>query len=669
MIGRIKRVLFGAPRDIKNPETYHSIALVALLAWVGLGADGLSSSAYGPDEAFRALGQHTYLAVGLALATAITVFVISSAYRGIIEHFPFGGGGYIVAGQLLGPRFGALSGSALLVDFILTVAVSIASCADQIFSVLPSELHQYKLFIEGFIIVLLVILNLRGVKESILILTPIFVVFIIMHVILILYGIGSHVGEIPRVTGEMQTGFRNGLGTLGFFGMAALFLRAFSMGAGTFTGIEAVSNGLQIMREPKVETGKRTMTYISVSLAITAAGIMILYLLFHVTPVDGKTMNAVLLEKFAGSWHWIGLPVGRYFVVIALASEAALLFVAAQAGFIGGPRVMANMAIDGWLPRRYAQLSDRLTMQNGVLLMGGAALVVLIYTHGNITALVTMYSINVFLTFSLSMIGMSRYWIRERKKRPEWKSAFAIQLVGLLVCISILTTVVIEKFTQGAWMTLVVTSALVAICFAIRRHYNQVGIAIRKLDDIIKAMPQKDPDTLPELDPKKPTAAMLVGGFSGLGVHQIFQVQRMFPNQFSNFLFLSTGVIDSATMKGIEEVELIQNRTEDALKKYVVLAHRLGFAADYRMSMGTEAVAELDKLCHVCVKEYPRAIFFMGKLIFEKETWYHRILHNESAYQLQRRLHLGGLSAIVLTVRLPRFKKPVPTQPVVTTGA
>ncbi|MDP9279033.1 MAG: amino acid transporter, partial [Gemmatimonadota bacterium] len=134
---RLKRILYGRPRDVELPSTYHSISLIALLAWVGLGADGLSSSAYGPDEAFRALGQHTYLAIALALATTITVLVISLAYSQIIKRFPFGGGGYVVATELLGPRWGVVSGSALLVDYVLTISVSIAGGADQVFSVLP----------------------------------------------------------------------------------------------------------------------------------------------------------------------------------------------------------------------------------------------------------------------------------------------------------------------------------------------------------------------------------------------------------------------------------------------------------------------------------------------------------------------------------------------------
>ena len=163
---KLRRAVLGKPRNVRDPQTYHNISLVALLAWVGLGADGLSSSAYGPDEAFRALGPHAYLAVALAAATAMTVLVISIAYSQIIKRFPFGGGGYVVASELLGPRWGVVSGAALLVDYVLTISVSIAAGADQVFSVFPQGWHGAKLAATALVILLLVGLNLRGVKES-----------------------------------------------------------------------------------------------------------------------------------------------------------------------------------------------------------------------------------------------------------------------------------------------------------------------------------------------------------------------------------------------------------------------------------------------------------------------------------------------------------------------
>jgi amino acid transporter len=647
---RLRRLLFGAPRDVQDPRTHHSISLIALLAWVGLGADGLSSSAYGPDEAFRALGRHGYLAVGLALATGVTVLVISVAYAQIIKRFPFGGGGYIVATELLGARAGVVSGSALLVDYVLTISVSIASSGDAIFSFLPPSAGAWKLTIEAVSIGLLILLNLRGVKESVTVLAPIFGLFILTHAILVFGGIGSHVLEVPRVASEVGHGFRSGLAELGAVGLFAVFVRAYSMGAGTYTGIEAVSNGIQIMREPKVHTARKTMTYMAVSLAVTAAGILVCYLLFRAAPEEGKTMNAVLLERFAGTWRVGGIEIGRGFVVVALLAEAALLVVAAQAGFIDGPRVMANMATDSWLPHRFGQLSDRLTIQNGVLLMGITSLGTLFYTRGDITTLVTMYSINVFVTFSLSQLSMLRYWVRT--KGPGRRRGLGIHGVAFALCAAILVGTVYEKGEQGGWITIAVTSLVIGLCFLIRRHYRNVQANLARLDTILEVLPPHPGGPRPIVDPRAPTAVLLVGGYGGLGVHALLTVQRTFPGFFKSFIFVSVGVVDSASMKGIEEVDRIRLRTQAALEKYVELAHRLKLAADYRMDVGTEATASAERLCLEVAREFPRSVFFAGKLVFQKERWFQRVLHNETAYQLQRRLQFGGLNAMVLPVRV-----------------
>jgi amino acid transporter len=645
---RFKRALLGAPRNLLDPKVYQHISLIAFLAWVGLGADGLSSSAYGPEATFRAIGEHHYLAVALALATALTVLIISLAYTQIIKRFPFGGGGYIVATKLLGSRFGVVSGSALLVDYVLTISVSIASAADQIFSVVPPHWAHYKLLVEALVIGVLVVLNLRGVKESVTTLMPIFLVFLLTHAFLVVGGVATHIFEVPRVATEVKTGFSQGLGTLGLAGMFSIFVRAYSVGAGTYTGIEAVSNGLQIMREPKVETARKTMIYMGVSLALTASGIVLLYMLFHIVPEQGKTMNASLLERFARDFP---APLRHGYIWLTLGAESALLFVAALAGFIAGPRVMANMATDSWLPHRLAQLSDRLSMQDGVLLMGGAAIATLFYTRGDITALVTMYAINVFLTFSLSQASMLRYWF-DRRRETGFKRGVAIHGVAFVLCMGILIGNVYEKFQEGAWVTVAVTTLVIGLCFVIRRHYHRVQSNLKRLDEIMNALPAHPVGEHGKLDPKLPTAVLLVGAYSGLGIHQLLTIQRLFPGHYKNFVFLSVGVIDSATMKGVEEVEAIRQLTELSLKRYVDLARRLGLACDYRMSIGTEAVAEAEQLCLSVGKEFPRALFFAGKLVFEQERWYQRLLHNETAYQLQRRLQFAGLNAMVLPVRV-----------------
>jgi amino acid transporter len=647
---RFKRLLYGSPRDVESPSTYHSISLIALLAWVGLGADGLSSSAYGPDEAFRALGQHTYLAIALAIATTITVVVISLAYSQIIKRFPFGGGGYIVATELLGPRWGVVSGSALLVDYVLTISVSIASGADQVFSVLPLAAARWKLILEGAVIFILILLNLRGVKESVTVLAPIFGLFLLTHTVLLVGGLGMHVHQMPAVASEVHRGFQTGLSTLGLMGMFGVFLRAYSMGAGTYTGIEAVSNGLQIMREPKVKTARRTMTLMAISLAVTASGLLILYLLFHARPVEGKTMNAVLLDAFAGKWTIGQYHIGYSYVVLTLSAEAALLFVAAQAGFIDGPRVMSSMAMDSWLPHRFAQLSSRLTIGNGVLLMGGAALATLLYTRGNLVALVTMYSINVFVTFSLSQLGMFRMWLRQRGEGR--RRGLGVHGLALALCAGILTGIIYEKFALGGWVTVAVTGAVVWGCFLIRKHYQYVQHNLARLNSIMEALPTSAVSKAPSIDRKKPTAVLLVGGYGGMGVHALLTIQKLFPGHFRNIIFVSIGVIDAATMKGVQEVDRLREQTQESLRNYVDLAHRFGLAAESRMAIGTDVLDEGEELCSAIAAEFPKALFFLGKLIFERERFYQRILHNETAYQLQRRLQFAGLNTMVLSVRV-----------------
>jgi amino acid transporter len=647
LLEKVRQTVVGAPRNIKDPSIFHKLSLVPLLAWIGLGADGLSSSSYGPEEAFRALGQHTYLAVFLALATSLTVFIISYAYSRIIEHFPHGGGGYIVATHTLGAKAGVLSGSALLVDYMLTITVSIAACGDALFSFLPLQYHGYKIFFQLFLIIVLIVLNLRGIKESVTILAPIFIVFVLTHVFMIGYGILSHLPQIGPVAHGIKTDFNAGLSSLGGLGMLALFLRAYSLGGGTYTGIEAVSNGLQIMREPKVRTGKKTMLYMSASLAFTASGLFLCYLLLKVTPGSGKTLNAILANALYGNWS-----IGYALALITILSEGALLFVGAQAGFIDGPRVMSNMAIDSWLPHRFASLSERLTMQNGVLLMGGASILLLLYTRGSISNLVVMYAINVFLTFSISQIGMIVYFIKNRKKEIHWKKHLPVYIIGFLLCFTILIITILEKFMVGGWMTLLITTVFVTICTLIRRHYLQVKKAIRKLDDLLMDIPTSRKANMEKPNTNEMTAIQLVSEYNGFGVHTVLSVIRNFPNLYKNFIFASVAVVDSGSFKGVEEMKNLEDASKATLQKYVELARHLGFAADWRYAVGTDVVETATQLCKDIKKEFHRSTVFTGKLTFRHEKFYHKMLHNETAFAIQRQLHWDEITSVTLPIRL-----------------
>ncbi len=662
MLAWLKRLVFGKPRDLHDPRLFHNFSLVAFLAWVGLGADGLSSSSYGPEQAYRALGPgQGHLAIFLAVATALTVFVISYTYTRIIEHFPHGGGGYLVASKLLGNRAGVVSGCALLVDYVLTITTSIAAGGDAVFSFLigplgltPGGLAEAKLVAEVLVIVVLILLNLRGVRDTVTTLLPIFLIFLLTHGIFIVYGIIARASEVSVVATEVSQGTATSVHTLGLAGVLLLLVRAYSLGGGTYTGIEAVSNGIAIMREPKLHTGKRTMLYMAVSLALTAGGILLIYMLVHVRPVDGETLNASALSALFGKLQWAAHPVGLWLVVVTLLSECALLFVAAQTGFIDGPRVMANMAVDSWWPHQFAALSERLTMKNGVLLMGLASLCFLLITHGSVDALVVMYSINVFLTFSLSQLGMVRLWIRSRHRRRDWMRQLAIQLLGLVMCASILVLTVFEKFLQGGWLTMVITAGLVTFCFLIRRNYFSVAGKMLRLNEILGDIPGGRSENAPVVDRSKPTALILVRDYGGLGIHLFLNVQKAFPRFFHNFVFLSVGILDSAAFKGSDEVERLELRTEAQVQRYVDLAHRLGVAAEGHESLGTDPVADTAKLVSDISSRFGHPVVFGAKLVFQDEAWYQRFLYNDLSYAVQRRVQQqANLPMVILPVRVP----------------
>lgn len=651
-IQRAWRWLLGAPRDLRDGSIFHKLSLVAVLAWIGLGADALSSSAYGPEEAFKAIIGHEYLALPLALATAATVFLIATAYSKVIEVFP-NGGGYGVAARLLGPRVGAVSGAALLIDYVLTITASIAAMGDATFSLLPPAWLHLKLPIEAATIIGLIVLNLRGVRESIVFLAPIFLVFLLTHVLLIGGGLVMHAGHVGEAAATLSAEFhRDRLEPLiGLVGMMAILLNAYALGGGTYTGIEAVSNALPLMREPRVQTAKRTMLYLAVSLALTAGGLILCYLLWGIRASEentGQTLNAVLARAVGAH-----LPWGGVFVWLTLLAEALLLVIAAQAGFVGGPRVMANMAVDGWLPRRFAALSDRLTTGNGVVVMGGAALIALLGTQGSVDTIVIMYSINVFLTFTLTMAGMCRHWWRQQNvKRALRTRRLVLFGIGLATCGSILGVTVWEKFGVGGWITIAATAVIFGFCLAIRTHYTNVG---RRLLDLYQSLEVPPPAVakpdLGEPDPKLPVAVVLVAAYRGPGIHTTLNVFKMFPGHFKGLIFCSVAVLDSGDFKGEDAIAALQARSEEQLRRYRVLANGLGVPSAYRLALGTDAVEESVKLCRKIREQYPKATFFAGKVLFERDTLLHMLLHNDTAFAIQRRLQWDGLTTVVVPAR------------------
>lgn len=649
MLDRIKHILLGSPMDPMSKETRSSIALTAFFAWVGLGADGLSSSCYGPQEAFLALGIHSHLALYLAILTAITVFIISFAYNQIIELFPNGGGGYKVATKLLGPQMGVIAGSALIVDYVLTIVISIASGTDAFFSLLPYEAQTYKVKVEAFFILLLMVLNLRGMKESIKVLVPIFLGFVFTHLFMIVYGIIRHGDQLPLlVHNAVQDSHTLGIQEGTLF-VVALVLRAYSIGSGTYTGLEAVSNNVNTLAEPRVRTGKWTMLIMAISLSFTAAGTILLYLLWNAEPEIGQTLNAVAFRSLLHDWTW-GEPI----VMITLIFEFGLLFVGANTGFLGGPAVLSNMALDHWVPNKFRNLSSRLIAQNGIVLFGIAAVLLLNATSGHVDVLVILYSINVFLAFAISIFGLCKYWWEQRKKEGKvWIRRLSLSLVGFFICFGILCIVIITEFGEGGLQGLLITACVVTFCYFIRRHYHQVNSKLRDADKLfMDDVPT--PKIVHEVpfNTSLPTAIFFVAKSRGAGMHTLLWVQRLFPNYFKNFIFISVGLVDVKSYGAEETLEKMQHEVEANLEFFVHFCQNHNMPVRSYSAYGTDPVAECIRIATELEKEIPNSLFFASQLVMETDNWFTRQLHNETAFAVQRKLHLQGKQMMILPMKL-----------------
>ncbi len=649
---RLEHLVLGGKKSPTERGIFHRLSLIAFFAWVGLGADGLSSSCYGPEEAYRALEGHTHLALFMAVAIVLTVFIIAASYMQIIELFPSGGGGYVVATRLLSPTAGAISGCALVVDYVLTIAISIASGVAALLSFTSHADSEYKVPLALAAIAVLVIMNLRGVKESIRILTPIFLLFVVTHAVLILGTLATHAGGLTDVTDHAVTGTRESVQSLGLWATFLIFLRAYSLGAGTYTGIEAISNGLPALREPRARTGRRTMQYMAVSLALTASGILIGYRLFDLQHEPGRTMNASLLHRFADPWNTGSLEIGVAFVALALLSEGALLFVGAQAGFVDGPRTLAFMAVDRWVPNRFANLSSRLVTSNGILLMGLAAAAAVVYTRADVGHLVVMYSINVFVTFTLSQLGMVRHWWEVRASQRRWMPRLLLNGTGMLLCAGILIVTVALKFFQGGWVTVAITGSLVGLAFLVRQHYRRFQFATTMLNLLVEDTVAKPIDAAAASAGR--TAVLFVNRYDGLGLHTLARVKSLLGNELRHVVFLSVVQVDSDEFRDQAHLDGLRASRLEELGRYENVAREAGIGAESRFVVGTDVVEELEQLASVTAEAHPNALFVAGQVVFEKETMATRFLHNEIAFALQRRLIFRGLDMIIVPVQLPR---------------
>jgi hypothetical protein len=292
--------------------------------------------------------------------------------------------------------------------------------------------------------------------------------------------------------------------------------------------------------------------------------------------------------------------------------------------------------------------------------MGVAALVMLLFTKGSVGLLVVLYSINVFITFSMSQLGMVRHWWEERGKADHWKKKLFINGLGLSMTTFILVSVVILKFGEGGWITLIITGALVGLSLLIKRHYLNTQKMLGRLDTLVEAAGY-DLHKKPELqgaaktiqyDPKSKTAVLLVNGYNGLGLHTLLNVIRLFGGMFNNFVFIQVGIVDAGTFKGAEELEHLKKKVDEDLNMYVNFVKSKGFYAEGYAMIGTDVVEEVSKVTPEIMDKYHNAVFFGGQLVFPNPSIFTGFLHNYTIFAVQRHFYNQGIPIMLMPIRV-----------------
>jgi amino acid transporter len=456
-VTRVKRLLLGAP--LSNQMATHE-RIPKWKALAVLSSDALSSVAYATEEILIPLAAFSVLAVNwsipIALAIALLLIIVTVSYRQTIDSYPNGGGAYIVAKENLGVYAGLIAGASLLIDYVLTVAVSVASGVENIASAFPALL-AHKEFMGATIIIIIMLFNLRGVRESASIFAIPTYLFILSFITLIGAGVwnvmtGQALPVVP-LANEVYP-------VMPVF----LLLRAFSSGCAALTGIEAISNGIPVFQQPSQKNAKVTLTWMALILGSLFLGITFLSHRFNIIPQKGETAVSLLSHAIFGN----GL---LYYAIQA--STALILILAANTSYADFPRLSSLLAKDRFLPRQLASVGDRLVFSNGILGLSLAAILLIVMFKGDTHHLIPLYAVGVFLSFTLSQVGMVRHHLRE--KEEGWAKGVCFSMAGACTTFVVLMVIAVTKFMMGAWMVILFIPILVLMFTRIHNHYIKVG--------------------------------------------------------------------------------------------------------------------------------------------------------------------------------------------------
>lgn len=470
LVTALKRLLIGRP--LKSTELGEQ-KLSKTKALAILSSDALSSVAYGPEQILIVLVTLGAAALWYSLPIAVGILILLIAlilsYRQIIYAYPRGGGAYMVSRENLGADFGLIAGGSLLVDYILTVAVSVSAGADAITSAFPI-LHDHKVAIAVAFVLLITLLNLRGITESASILAYPVYLFVFALIIMIgvgLFNIGS--GVVPA---ENHTSIGTPVAGISLF----LLLKAFASGSSALTGVEAISNAIPNFRDPAPKNAAKTLVSMGLILAVLFSGITFLAYYYGITPSARETVvSQIASQTFGRNWMY-------YFIQ---GTTALILVFAANTGYSAFPLLAVNLARDKYLPRMLSNRGDRLVFSNGIVTLGVAAIILILIFKGNTEHLIPLYAVGVFIPFTLAQTGMMLKWLRE--KPANWVTKFIINTIGTFICFIVTMMFFITKLTQ-VWPVFIFLPIIIILFHQIRKHYEAVGEQLR-IQEAASALP------------------------------------------------------------------------------------------------------------------------------------------------------------------------------------
>ncbi|KIO61970.1 MULTISPECIES: APC family permease [Bacillaceae] len=470
MVTALKRLLIGRP--LKSTELGEQ-KLSKTKALAILSSDALSSVAYGPEQILIVLVTLGAAALWYSLPIAVGILILLIAlilsYRQIIYAYPRGGGAYMVSRENLGADFGLIAGGSLLVDYILTVAVSVSAGADAITSAFPI-LHDHKVAIAVAFVLLITLLNLRGITESASILA--YPVYLFVFALIIMIGVGLFNISSGVVPAENHTSIGTPVAGISLF----LLLKAFASGSSALTGVEAISNAIPNFRDPAPKNAAKTLVSMGLILAVLFSGITFLAYYYGITPSARETVvSQIASQTFGRNWMY-------YFIQ---GTTALILVFAANTGYSAFPLLAVNLARDKYLPRMLSNRGDRLVFSNGIVTLGVAAIILILIFKGNTEHLIPLYAVGVFIPFTLAQTGMMLKWLRE--KPANWVTKFIINTIGTFICFIVTMMFFITKLTQ-VWPVFIFLPIIIILFHQIRKHYEAVGEQLR-IQEAASALP------------------------------------------------------------------------------------------------------------------------------------------------------------------------------------